>query len=110
MTNYHFIYLSTVSTWKLSRTPELTPEANVAISNIINSTQEFYVRTGETDDECFYLPDINEPVIISGQCETVQGMPQFDMDLVRNSTLLSIKLGEFLREYIFFSYYCSTEN
>lgn len=54
------IYFIAVFSWKLSRTPALTPAANTIINNIISNTQglleEYYLPTSQTVEGCFYVP------------------------------------------------------
>lgn len=85
------VYLFTVSSWKLSRTRELSAQANAIITGIIADTQEllqeYYGQTSQTDDDCFYIPDVDETqaVVFRGQCENVAGMEGFSLQQVRNA-------------------------
>lgn len=80
-----------MSSWKLSRNRELSDFANAAIDNIIANTQgllqEYYIQTSQTDEDCFYLPEINEsePMIFRGQCEDVIGIQELNMEEVRKN-------------------------
>lgn len=72
-----------ISTWKLSRSPELTPESNAAINTIVDSInvlhQDYYIKRKHTANDCFFYPD-NEggPVFLDGQCPNPDDMTQMD--------------------------------
>ncbi|XP_072929716.1 uncharacterized protein [Epargyreus clarus] len=79
-----------VYSWKLSRTRQLTVAANVAINNAIETidvlANKYYEPIDQSDEACFYLPDLgpNEPVVFRGQCD--QNIPVVrDFDPVRYS-------------------------
>ncbi|KAG6455295.1 hypothetical protein O3G_MSEX009121 [Manduca sexta] len=65
-----------VWSWKLSRTKQLSPAANTAINNAIANIDvlqnRYYERIDQSDNACFYLPDLGpgEPVEFVGQCDT----------------------------------------
>ncbi|XP_045453252.1 uncharacterized protein LOC123662453 [Melitaea cinxia] len=64
-----------VTSWKLSRTPELTPNATQRINQTVNSinvlNDRYYSPINQTDQACFYLPtpDPTRPVTFRGQCD-----------------------------------------
>ncbi|CAH2094770.1 unnamed protein product [Euphydryas editha] len=64
-----------VSSWKLSRTPQLTPNANQRINEIVNRinvlNDRYYATNSQSDQDCFYLPtpDFSRPVTFRGQCD-----------------------------------------
>ncbi|KAF9816947.1 hypothetical protein SFRURICE_016828 [Spodoptera frugiperda] len=68
-----------VKSWKLSRTRQLSEEANTAINTIINNNivlgNEYFEVIEHSDEACFYLPEIEagEPIILPGQCDTTIG-------------------------------------
>ncbi|XP_050551204.1 uncharacterized protein LOC118275267 isoform X3 [Spodoptera frugiperda] len=68
-----------VKSWKLSRTRQLSEEANTAINTIINNNivlgNEYFEVIDHSDEACFYLPEIEagEPIILPGQCDTTIG-------------------------------------
>ncbi|KAI8424832.1 hypothetical protein MSG28_006760 [Choristoneura fumiferana] len=76
---------SEVFSWKLSRQPTLSSEANNIISEVISNTrgllEEYYEPTSQSDEDCFYVPAVNEDaaVLFRGQCEALTGMAEFDM-------------------------------
>uniref|UniRef100_A0A2H1WEV9 SFRICE_011468 n=1 Tax=Spodoptera frugiperda TaxID=7108 RepID=A0A2H1WEV9_SPOFR len=94
--NYALVYSCTnvdngnrrrVGSWKLSRTGILTPQDNAAINEVITKTQgltnKYYQITDQSDEACFYYPDItpNDSIIIPGQCdETISGFAPFDIN------------------------------
>ncbi|XP_047994052.1 uncharacterized protein LOC125232437 [Leguminivora glycinivorella] len=73
-----------VYSWKLSRTPTLTDEANAAINLAIAGTQglleDYYQAQSHTDQDCFYVPEpvSGEPVVFPGSCGQVAGMQGFE--------------------------------
>ncbi|GBP17935.1 Apolipoprotein D [Eumeta japonica] len=75
-----------VYSWKLSRDRSgLNSEANQAINEVISSIQvladQYYEDTDQSDDACFFLPDVpaGEPVIIDGPCDpTIPVMENFN--------------------------------
>lgn len=86
MRNNHYTikFYFTVSSWKLSRTPTLTPQADAAMVPVIISTrgliEEYYQSTSQSDEDCFYVPDVyeNQAVVFRGQCENITGVQGFD--------------------------------
>lgn len=64
-----------VTSWKLSRTKELTAAANTAINNVMNNIQvldqRYFVERDQSADGCFYFPEPQEgvPVVFPGQCD-----------------------------------------
>ncbi|XP_013135715.1 PREDICTED: uncharacterized protein LOC106101136 [Papilio polytes] len=64
-----------VYSWKLSRTKQLSTAANTAINNAIANIQvlddRYYETIDQSNDACFYLPDIpsGQPVILPGECD-----------------------------------------
>ncbi|KAF9806882.1 hypothetical protein SFRURICE_005839 [Spodoptera frugiperda] len=96
--NYALVYSCTnvdngnrrrVGSWKLSRTGILTPQDNAAINEVITKTQgltnKYYQITDQSDEACFYYPDItpNDSIIIPGQCdETISGFAPFDINQI----------------------------
>lgn len=92
---YPNIFQCTVGSWKLSRTGILTPQDNAAINEVITKTQgltnKYYQITDQSDEACFYYPDItpNDSIIIPGQCdETISGFAPFDINQVRFHIIL----------------------
>ncbi|XP_045485998.1 uncharacterized protein LOC110999208 isoform X1 [Pieris rapae] len=65
-----------IYSWKLSRDQNgLSTEANRNIDNVMSNVvvldSRYYENVDQTDDACFYLPDLapGEPVILDGQCD-----------------------------------------
>ncbi|XP_047033930.1 uncharacterized protein LOC124640271 isoform X1 [Helicoverpa zea] len=92
--NYALLYSCTnvdggnrrVNSWKLSRTTELSPQANNAINNVIANTEGlhemYYQTTSQTDADCFHYPEFNNPetIVLPGPCnESITGMPNFSI-------------------------------
>ncbi|XP_052744153.1 uncharacterized protein LOC112046433 [Bicyclus anynana] len=73
-----------VTSWKLSRETSLSDEALLIMDEIINSTQglrqSFYRPTSQTEDSCFYIPEVNknEAPEFRGQCGDISGIQGFD--------------------------------
>lgn len=69
------------------------------MNNIIDNTQglleEYYITSDQSDEACFYVPDVNpnEAPIFRGQCETISGVQGFDIQRVSPS--------EFFYSYLF---------
>ncbi|XP_068619407.1 uncharacterized protein [Battus philenor] len=77
-----------VTTWKLSRQPSLTSDANQAINNAMANVQvlrqQYFVERGHTEENCFYYPDNNGgPVILDGVCEEQTPVTGFNIDAFR---------------------------
>ncbi|XP_047994051.1 uncharacterized protein LOC125232436 [Leguminivora glycinivorella] len=76
---------SEVYSWKLSREPTLSDADNNIIDDVIRNTrgllEEYYVPTSQSDEDCFYVPELNEnaAVLFRGQCESVTGVEGFDV-------------------------------
>ncbi|XP_063387670.1 uncharacterized protein LOC134673601 [Cydia fagiglandana] len=76
---------SEVYSWKLSREPTLSDAANNIIDEVIRNTrgllEEYYVPTSQSDEDCFYVPELNENAALHfrGQCESVSGVEGFDV-------------------------------
>ncbi|XP_061721996.1 uncharacterized protein LOC133528577 [Cydia pomonella] len=76
---------SEVYSWKLSREPTLSDAANSIIDEVIRNTrgllEEYYVPTSQSDEDCFYVPELNENAALHfrGQCESVSGVEGFDV-------------------------------
>lgn len=75
----------TVSSWKLSRTTSLSNQANAAIDIAISQTQgldqQYYQATNQTDEACFYVPEVNvnEAPVFRGQCDdNIVGVTNFN--------------------------------
>ncbi|CAH2044979.1 unnamed protein product, partial [Iphiclides podalirius] len=74
-----------VASWKLSRTRTLSNVANNTMNNIINNTQgllqEYYITSDQSDDACFYVPEVkpNEAPVFRGQCENITGVQGFNI-------------------------------
>lgn len=86
--NTNFAYLAVYS-WKLSRTKELLPASQDFIAEEMSLVQvleeQYFVETDQSEDACFYLPDLTleEPVIFIGQCnENLPTMQNFDANRV----------------------------
>ncbi|CAH0690321.1 unnamed protein product [Spodoptera exigua] len=76
-----------VRSWKLSRTRQLSPEANAAIDTIVNNnivlSNNYFEVIDYSDDACFYLPEIEagEPIILPGTCDTsIRGISNFKIE------------------------------
>ncbi|CAH0728579.1 unnamed protein product, partial [Brenthis ino] len=76
-----------VSSWKLSRTKQLTAAATTAINNLMSTVQvldnRYYINRNHTDPGCFYfpVPQPGTPVVFPGQCDqTIQAVPNFNMN------------------------------
>ncbi|XP_075983119.1 uncharacterized protein LOC142981240 isoform X2 [Anticarsia gemmatalis] len=92
-TSYSLVYscanldngMRRVSSWKLSRTTSLSAQASTAIDTVIASTQgltpEYYLSTSQSDESCFYIPEVNtlQAPVFRGQCETITGVQNFDV-------------------------------
>lgn len=77
--------------WKLSRTKALLNTSRDRIDEAIAGNRvlenQFYESIDQTDEACFYLPDIEpgEPVIFPGQCDpNIRGVENFNASGVRN--------------------------
>ncbi|XP_050354414.1 LOW QUALITY PROTEIN: uncharacterized protein LOC126776158 [Nymphalis io] len=74
-----------VTSWKLSRNTTLPSQAEPIINNIIENTQglknEYYLATNQSEEACFYIPDVNknEAPLFRGQCGDIQGVQNFDV-------------------------------
>lgn len=74
LANY-FTASFTVYSWKLSRSKTLSAAANTAINNKISEVdvlhQQYYENIDQSEDACFFLPDLapGEPVVFDGQCD-----------------------------------------
>nr|XP_049704849.1 uncharacterized protein LOC110376413 isoform X13 [Helicoverpa armigera] len=93
--NYALLYSCTnvdggrnrrVNSWKLSRTTELSLQANNAINNVIANTEGlhemYYQTTSQSDADCFHYPEFNNPetIVLPGPCnETITGVPNFSI-------------------------------
>lgn len=79
-----------VTSWKLSRRTTLSPEASLIMDKFIETTQglnqDYYQPTNQTEDACFYIPEVNknEAPRFRGQCETqnIVGVQGFDVERV----------------------------
>lgn len=79
-----------VTSWKLSRRTTLSPEASLIMDKFIETTQglnqDYYQPTNQTEDACFYIPEVNknEAPRFRGQCETqnIVGVQGFDVGRV----------------------------
>ncbi|XP_039757924.1 uncharacterized protein LOC120632183 [Pararge aegeria] len=64
-----------VNAWILSRTRQLTNEAQIAVDEVINRepdlNKRFFIVDNQTDESCFYYPEPapKTPVIFRGQCD-----------------------------------------
>ncbi|KPJ13950.1 Apolipoprotein D [Papilio machaon] len=64
-----------VYSWKLSRSKQLSTAANTAINNAIANIQvldnRYYESIDQSNNACFYLPDIapGQPIILPGECD-----------------------------------------
>ncbi|CAG9565650.1 unnamed protein product [Danaus chrysippus] len=76
-----------VSSWKLSRTKQLSANASAAIDRIVNNVpvlnEQYYRPSDQTKEGCFYYPEPQAGVVVEfpGQCENVQGIQNFNMSL-----------------------------
>lgn len=84
-----FFFTNLVSSWKLSRTTNLSAQAIADMNAVINQTQglrqQYYEATDQSEDACFYVPElnVNEAPIFRGQCdENVVGLTNFDASRV----------------------------
>ncbi|KAF9407326.1 hypothetical protein HW555_012606 [Spodoptera exigua] len=80
-------FMFTVRSWKLSRTRQLSPEANAAIDTIVNNnivlSNNYFEAIDYSDDACFYLPEIEAgvPIILPGTCDTsIRGISNFKIE------------------------------
>ncbi|XP_013192152.2 uncharacterized protein LOC106136222 [Amyelois transitella] len=76
-----------VYSWKLSRRRELSSEFGDTINNIIDTVDvlrdDYYWPVNQTDDSCFFLPDLQpgELAIFPGQCDlNIPVVANFDMN------------------------------
>ncbi|XP_045776254.1 uncharacterized protein LOC123874798 [Maniola jurtina] len=74
-----------VYSWKLSRSKMLSAAGNTAINNKISEIDvlqsKYYEKIDQSDNACFYLPDLppGAPVVFNGQCDRSIGVvPNFD--------------------------------
>lgn len=79
-----------VYSWKLSRTRSLTAQAVTAINNAIAPIEVldnvYYESIDQSDDACFYLPEIGpgQPIVLIGQCDpNITVVQNFDAGRVR---------------------------
>lgn len=69
------IILFIVYSWKLSRSKQLATTNSTAITEAIANVDVldniYYEPIDQSDETCFYLPDLapGEPVVIPGQCD-----------------------------------------
>lgn len=75
--------------WKLSRTKQLTPAANVLINTAMESVNvlenRYYEVIDQSNDACFYLPDYipGQPVEFPGTCdENINVIQNFNAERV----------------------------
>nr|WFP52431.1 polycalin [Plutella xylostella] len=74
-----------VFSWKLSRTKELSNEANAVMDRIINSIdvldQRYYQIKDQTPEGCFFEPlPTGRPVVYPGKCDAnIRAVPNFDL-------------------------------
>lgn len=84
------------------------------MNNIINNTEglleEYYITSDQSDEACFYVPDVNpnEAPVFRGQCETISGVQGFNIQRVSLSLLIRSfefleKLSVILKSVNFFS-------
>ncbi|KAG7297779.1 hypothetical protein JYU34_018521 [Plutella xylostella] len=77
-----------VFSWKLSRTKELSNEANAVMDRIINSIdvldQRYYQIKDQTPEGCFFEPlPTGRPVVYPGKCDAnIRAVPNFDLTKV----------------------------
>lgn len=69
----------------MSRTKDISDEANNAINDVIESIQvleeQYYEGNSQTSEDCFYFPQLeaHEPVTFFGQCdESIPVVQGFD--------------------------------
>lgn len=93
-----------VFSWKLSRTPALTAEANTIINNIVSNTQglleEYYLPTSQSTEDCFYIPEPvpGQSVLFRGTCPSPTLMQNFNVAQVSWFLLhLEPKASELIR-------------
>ncbi|KPI92172.1 Apolipoprotein D [Papilio xuthus] len=79
---------SQVSSWKLSRTKQLTTQATTAINSVISTIpvldQRYYQIRDQSVTGCFYYPEpeLGKPVVFPGQCDTnIAAVPNFNLNL-----------------------------
>ncbi|CAH2243005.1 jg19448 [Pararge aegeria aegeria] len=75
-----------VSSWKLSRTKQLTAAAATAIDRVVRTVpvldDQYYVKSDQSDEKCFYYPEPQPgvPVVFRGQCDnSIQAVANFNM-------------------------------
>ncbi|KAJ8723730.1 hypothetical protein PYW07_007710 [Mythimna separata] len=75
-----------VTSWKLSRTRQLTSDAkteiNKVMSNIRVLEQQYFIERDHSSEGCFYFPEPQPgvPVVFPGQCnENIAAVPNFNM-------------------------------
>ncbi|XP_063831228.1 uncharacterized protein LOC135080516 [Ostrinia nubilalis] len=77
--DYRYVY-----SWKLSRTKELSANANAAIDSAIANVdvldQQYYEDIDQSDNACFFLPELlpGEEVVFPGQCENITVVQDFN--------------------------------
>lgn len=65
-----------VYSWKLSRTKQLSPIANVSINNAMANIdvldEQYFEDIDQSDEACFFLPEVapGEEVVFPGQCDS----------------------------------------
>lgn len=78
-----------VSSWKLSRTKQLTAAATTAINTAMNTIdvldQQYYVPVDQSTEGCFYFPEpeLGKLVVFPGQCdENIAAVANFNLNQV----------------------------
>lgn len=96
---FTMFFSSVVNSWKLSRTRNLTAEANFNITQAINRVEvldeRYFNYEGQAEADCFFYPDNEQgDVILEGQCvpdNQVDALSTFNANLVSISRSLGHK-------------------
>ncbi|KAJ8714188.1 hypothetical protein PYW08_007808 [Mythimna loreyi] len=75
-----------VTSWKLSRTRELTSAAKIEIDKVMSNIrvleQQYFIARDHSSEGCFYFPEPQPgmPVVFPGQCNnSIEAVPNFNM-------------------------------
>lgn len=85
--------LFAVYSWKLSRTKQLSTNANNLINSIIANIPvlqpQYYIQRDQSPEGCFYFPEPQPGVVVEfpGQCDNnIQAVANFNLTAVSIST------------------------